>query len=53
MAYNTFDQVGAVIFGAGGQRGTVINDDDAFSMRTSLRLTIGLGPRELYREPLK
>ncbi len=53
MAYNQFDQAGANIFGAGGQRGTVINDDDAFSMRTSLRLTIKLGPDSLFEEPLK
>jgi len=27
--------------------------DNAFSIRTSLRLIIGSGPRELYREPPK
>ena len=49
MAYNQVDGIG----GVGGQVGTVINDDDAFSMRSSLRLTIGLGPRTLYQEPMK
>lgn len=53
MAYNQVDLFPGGDVGAGGQRGTVINDDDAFSMRTSLRLTIGLGSRELYQEPLK
>ncbi len=37
-----------------GQQGlspvTRIDDDDAFSMRTSLCLTIGLGPDELFRD---
>lgn len=45
MAYNQQDAT----LGTGGQVGTVINDDDAYSFRTSLRLTIGLGPRDLYR----
>ena len=35
------------------QVGTVINDDDAFSMRTSLRLTIKLGPDSVFEEPMK
>ena len=30
-----------------------IGDDDAFSMRTSLRLTIGLVARALCQEPMK
>lgn len=51
MVYNTVD-LPTFTSGLGFQNGTVINDDDAFSMRTSLRLNIGLGPRELYREPL-
>lgn len=52
MIYNTVDpQAFPAVLGF--QNGTVINDDDAFSMRTSLRLTIGLGAREIYREPLK
>ena len=32
--------------------GTTIGDSDAYAMRTSLRLTIKLGPREIM-EPLK
>lgn len=50
---NQRDVAGANIANAAGQAGTVIDDDDGFSMRTSLRLTIGLGSRDLYREPLK
>lgn len=54
MAYNTVNQNAAgIAAGAGGQLGTVINDDDAFGARTSLRLTIKLGPDELFREPIK
>ena len=58
MAYNQLDialDVAPIpdgVAGAGGQVGTVINDDDAFSMRTSLRLTIKLGPDSVM-EPLK
>lgn len=51
MVYNTVD-LPTFTPGLGFQNGTAINDDDAFSMRTSLRLTIGLGPQELYRETL-
>lgn len=51
MAYNQqdFSAFFNATQGLGGQAGTVINDDDAFALRTSLRLTIGLGPGELYR----
>lgn len=52
MAYNQFD-IGAFTAGQGGQRGTRIGDDDAFSARTSLRLTIKLGPDSVFEEPLK
>ena len=44
MRYSDFD---AGIM-TGPNVGTSIGDDDAFSMRTSLRLTIGLGPRTLF-----
>jgi hypothetical protein len=32
---------------------THIADDDAFAVRTTLRLNIGLGPSALYPEPVK
>ena len=49
MSYNDFDPV----FGAiGPNTATTIDDDDAFSMRTTLNLTIAFGPREVL-EPLK
>lgn len=54
MSYNQVDTLaGAVIAGGGGQVGTRIGSDDAFSARTSLRLTIKLGPDSLFEEPLK
>ena len=54
MAYNQRDAAaGFAGLGAGGQVGTVIGDDDAFSMRTSLRLTIKLGPDSVFEEPMK
>lgn len=40
---------GGGVGAANGQNGTVISDNDAFSARTSLRLTIGLGSRDLYK----
>lgn len=43
MLYNDLNVTGTAI-----NTGTSIGDDDAFSMRTMLRLTIGLGPRDLY-----
>ncbi|MEC9368758.1 MAG: hypothetical protein VX871_08710 [Pseudomonadota bacterium] len=49
MAYNQVDIAGANVFAGGAQVGTQLGDDDAFSMRTSLRLTIKLGPSELYQ----
>lgn len=53
MAYNQVDvTVGTTVLGAGGQVGTRIGSDGAFSAKTSLRLTIKLGPREIM-EPLK
>lgn len=49
MAYNNTDRTPLFnVANSGRQDGTVIEDDDAFSMRTSLRLSIGLGPSELY-----
>ena len=44
MAYNQVDASNLGVTAIGGQVGTVINDDDAFSARTSLRLTVKLGP---------
>jgi hypothetical protein len=38
---------------AGNVRRTHIADDDAFAVRTTLRLNIGLGSAQLYDEPLK
>jgi hypothetical protein len=49
MAYNQVDASNTGIHAIGGQAGTVIDDDDAFSMRTNLRLTIGLGPPNLQQ----
>lgn len=49
MNYN--DNInGGLLFGP--NVGTTIGDEDAYAIRTSLRLTIGLGPRELYQQPL-
>lgn len=53
MAYNQVDATNAGVHAIGGQVGTAINDDDAFSARTSLRLTINLGPDSVFDEPLK
>jgi len=36
-----------------GQVGTTLDDEDALSMRTSLRLTIKLGPDSVFEESLK
>ncbi len=49
MAYNQVDASNLGVTAIGGQSGTVIKDDDAFSARSTLRLTIGLGPDELHR----
>ncbi|MCJ7597368.1 MAG: hypothetical protein MUO41_01825, partial [Methyloceanibacter sp.] len=38
---------------AGKVNVTHISDDDAFAVRTQLRLNIGLGSQQLYQEPLK
>ncbi|GBE43582.1 hypothetical protein BMS3Bbin10_01662 [bacterium BMS3Bbin10] len=51
MAYNTVD-IPTTPFTAGRQDGTVIGSDAAFSARTSIRLTIKLGPDSIM-EPLK
>lgn len=48
MAYNEVDVAAGGTHAIGGQRGTVIGEDDAFSARSMLRLTIGLGPSVLY-----
>jgi hypothetical protein len=53
MAYNQVDTSNTGVHAIGGQAGTVINDDDAFSARTSLRLTIKLGPDSVFDESLK
>jgi len=53
MAYNQEDtRFGFANFTANGQVGTRIGSDDAFSARTSLRLTIKLGPDSVM-EPMK
>lgn len=44
MLYNSTDINGGVVNVAGPNVGTSIGDDDAFSARTSLRLTVKLGP---------
>lgn len=52
MRYNETDvQAGGTAIT--GNVGTSIGDDDAFSMRTSLRLTIKLGPDSLFDQPVK
>ncbi len=38
---------------ANASRATRIEDDDIFASRTTLRLNIGLGPTQLYEEPLR
>jgi hypothetical protein len=38
---------------AGNVRRTHIADDDAFAVRTTLRLNIGLGSAQVYEQPLK
>ena len=48
MSYND----AAPNFSLGPNTATTIDDDDAFSMRTTLNLTIAFGPREVL-EPLK
>ena len=53
MRYNDVDVQGAGNNFTGPNNGTRIGDDDAFSMRTSLRLTIKLGPDSVFEEPLK
>ncbi len=49
MNYNDNINGGALF---GPNVGTTIGDDDAYAIRTSLRLTIKLGPREIM-EPMK
>jgi hypothetical protein len=49
MRYNDVDGNTAT----GPNVGTSIDDDDAFSAKTSLRLTIALGPRDVIEAPLK
>lgn len=46
MNYAVRDAVAGI---NGGQRSTVISSDDAFSARTTLSLTIKLGPDELFQ----
>ncbi|MFQ5625724.1 MAG: hypothetical protein ACE5FM_03620 [Methyloligellaceae bacterium] len=48
MRYNDIGNTGT-----GPNVGTSISDDSAFSTRTTLRLTIKLGPREIMEPPLK
>ncbi len=49
MVYNQVDASNLGVTAIGGQSGTVIKDDDAFSARSTLRFTVGLGPDELHR----
>jgi hypothetical protein len=42
MAYNQQDTGGGAVLSPNGRSGTHIGSDDAFSMRTSLRLTVEL-----------
>lgn len=55
MRYNDVDTRagGGTFLLTGPNDGTSIDDDDAFSAMTSLRLTIKLGPDSLFEEPLK
>jgi len=48
MHYNDTDVGGCGGTCEGNVSGTKIADDDAFAMRTSLRVTIGLGTDRLY-----
>ncbi len=52
MSYNTVDLPGLILT-PGRTVGTSIGSDDAFSARTSLRLTIKLGPDSVFEEPMK
>lgn len=49
MHYNQVDLGPVAINGGGRVAGTSIDDGNAFSLRSALRLTIGLGPDSLYR----
>lgn len=49
MKYN--NTINTALFGP--NVGTSIGDSDAYAMRTSLRLTIKLGPDSVFEEPLK
>ena len=49
MAYNQVDVSAGGTTAIGGQRGTMIVDDEAFSASSMLRLTIGLGPDAIYQ----
>ena len=50
MNYNDNINGGALF---GPNVGTTIGDDDAYAMRTSLRLTMKLGPDSVFEEPIK
>ncbi len=49
MSYNQVDLGPVDITGGGRVAGTRIGSSSAFSLRSALRLTIGLGPDSLYR----
>ncbi|WP_321502245.1 hypothetical protein [Breoghania sp.] len=49
MSYNQVDLGPVDITGGGRVSGTSIDSGSAFSLRSALRLTIGLGPDSLYR----
>lgn len=52
MRYNDVDTSGVSTFRTGPHDGTSIGEGAAFSARTSLRLTIKLGPDHLFEESL-
>jgi hypothetical protein len=54
MKYVDADVTPGIAF-AGGVRKTHISDDDAFAVRTTLRLNVALGalPPPTYNQPLK
>jgi len=51
MRYNDANTFGGVTFGTPINRGTSIADDSGLALQLSLRLTIGLGPEQLYEQP--
>ncbi|MEX2167134.1 MAG: hypothetical protein WD852_08965 [Methyloceanibacter sp.] len=51
--YEYISSVPKMHYANGAGRPTRIEDDDVFASRTMLRLNIGLGPTQLYEEPLR